>query len=224
LVLGGGTAAASPIVHRTLSIGGKSFHAVIADVRSGHVVTEAVYCANAKRQIATRPPLAAITGTFYAPASRQPVGDVVVDGRLVARGARGSAIGVDWYGNVKVFDTGFQARQDWYEYRHALRGAVRLVRDGRRAADPRAQRFRDPRIWGRAARTAAGVTFEGKLVLLATRQSVTLSELAAAAIRLGVRDGVSLDGGGSTFLAYRGRTLIGTRRPLNNLLVVRQAP
>ena len=145
---------------------------------------------------------------------------MVVDGDLKARGHRGSALAIDYYGKPHVFDTGFNKAVDWSAYRWALRGTVRLVRDGHPSPNPKGQNFKDSRIWSRVARTGAGVTKNGKLVLMATTSPVTLTEFARAMIKLGVRDAVNMDGGSSTCLFYRGVVVIRPARRLSNMLVL----
>ena len=170
-----------------------------------------------KRRTSTQ---AAITGTFFAPGYGTPVGDVLVDGNLMAKGYRGSVVAVDYDGDVHIFNTGFGHRVDYRDYQWALRGAVRLVQDGKVHPNPRAQNFHDPRIWGRASRTGVGVTRSGKLVLMATRNDVTLSEFGRAMVKWGVRNAVNLDGGSSTCLYYRGNVLIHPARQLSNMFVL----
>jgi hypothetical protein len=148
----------------------------------------------------------------------------LVDGNLVARGSRGSAIGVNYYGDVRIFDQAFRKPVDWGEYRFGLRGTVRVVQNGKVCPDPKAQKFRDSRLWGRAARTAIGTTSKGKIVLMATKSSVTLSELGKAMRQRGVQDGISLDGGGSTCLYYQGSLVIPPSRKLCNLFVLSARP
>ena len=90
--------------------------------------------------------------------------------------------------------------------------------------NPKAQRFRDRRIWGRASRTGVGLTKKGKLVLMATSQSVTLSEFGKAMVSQGVREALSMDGGTSTCFYYRGSMLIRPGRNLSNMLVLSERP
>jgi exopolysaccharide biosynthesis protein len=196
---------------------------VIADLRNADIHPETTHSnrlTSVWNMIRPRQPIAAITGTFFNPRSQRPVADVVVDGKLVARGNRGSAIGVDWYGRVHIIDTKFKKDMDWMAYRYLLRGTVRIVSQGRVTCDPKGQRFKDSRIWGKAARTAVGKTSDGRLVLIATNSAVTLSQLGHAMVSAGVRDAVSLDGGGSTCLYYKGSLVISPKRKLSNLFLV----
>jgi exopolysaccharide biosynthesis protein len=147
----------------------------------------------------------------------------MVDGKLVARGNRGSILAVSEDGNIVIADKGYRRKFDWTGIKHGLRGAVRLISNGMVNPNPRAQRFKDPRIWGRAARTGVGVEHNGKLVMVATRQNVTLSELGRAMKKKGVVDAVSLDGGGSTCLYYNGKMVVPTSRRLSTMFVIMES-
>ena len=217
--------AARPIRYESFKQGKLYFHAVVADMSQDKVTAEACYSdrlTGAWNLISQRQPAAAITGTFFGFKSQQPVADVVVDGNLVASGNRGSAVGVDWQGKVHIFDTQFQQPIEWYSYRHLIRGTVRLISDGKVSPNPKAQHFTDKSIWGRAARTGVGLTKDDRLVLMATPNKVTLSEFGRAMKKLGVTNAVSLDGGGSTMLYYRGELVLSPRRNLSNLFILHE--
>lgn len=222
-----GDVSARPIRYESFKNGKIYYHAVVADMSEKQVAAEAYYAkslTNVWKLIGDRQPAAAITGTFFGFESQQPVADVVVDGHLVATGNRGSAIGVDWYGTVHIFDTPFQRPIDWYTYRHLIRGAVRLIKDGNVSPDPKSQHFNDSRIWGKAQRTGVGLTKNGDVVMMATNNRVTLSEFGNAMKKLGVHNAVALDGGNSTMLYYRGALVVPPGRSLSNLFILHERP
>jgi hypothetical protein len=70
-------------------------------------------------------PIAAITGTFFAWETGQPVGEVVVNGDVLTEGARGSVLAVDWLGRVSIFDVPVREWTDYFPYRFALRATIR---------------------------------------------------------------------------------------------------
>ncbi|MFQ3587397.1 MAG: phosphodiester glycosidase family protein [Fimbriimonadaceae bacterium] len=223
----GATPPSRPMAYEQFGHGKARYHAVVADMRSGRVVAELVASprlVSVWDLVARSQATAAITGTFFNHTSQQPVADVLVDGKLVARGNRGSGVAVCWYGNVKIFDAKFKEPFDWGNYQFGLRGAVRVVGNGRVNPDPVGQAFRDSRIWGRAARTAVGVTSQGKFVMMATPDAVSLTELGNAMVSRGIVSGVSLDGGGSTCLYYQGSLVIPPKRKLNNMVVLKVLP
>jgi exopolysaccharide biosynthesis protein len=213
-----------PISYGMFMFGPGKYHKVTADLRSPAISPGAIHAeklTSVWTLVEREKPLAAITGTFFNPRSERPIADVVVDGKLVATGNRGSAVAVDWFGQVHILDTQFQKSVDWMSYRFMLRGAVRIVTRGQVTANPKAQKFKDSRIWGRAARTAIGKAADGRLVMVATNSSVTLSELGKAMISQGVQEAISLDGGSSTCLYYRGSLIVPPKRKLSNLFVIR---
>lgn len=219
--------AARPIAYDSFIRNKALFHVVKADLASGLVSPTAVYhrgLTSSWKLVSNSNATVGITGTFFAPRSGYPVGDILVDGDLKVKGLRGSAIGVDHFGGVKIFDTRFKQEFDWSQYKFGIRGAVRIVSDGQVNPNPKAQRFRDRRIWGKASRTAIGLDKNGKLVLVATKNSVTLSELGKAMVSRGVVNAISMDGGGSTCLYYRGKMVIGTGRGLSNMFVLQEKP
>lgn len=213
-----------PAIRYSSFVQGKAtYHMVVADLANDAVSAETMFApslTSVRTMLRNDDPVAALTGTFFAWENEKPVGEVVVDGDLVAGGRRGSVLAVDWFGKVHIFHPRFREVVDWFPYRFALRGAVRLLEDGKVVPNPRAQKFRDKSIWGRAARTAVGVSGDGKVIMIATRSAVTLSQLGWALVGKGARDAVSLDGGGSTTLYYRGKMVIPAGRRLCNMFVL----
>jgi hypothetical protein len=220
------TAAGSPIGYETFRHGSNTYHIVTADLSSGRVRPKTVHTpglSSVWQLLAQQQPSAAITGTFFSTTSGHPIADLLVDGRLVAQGNRGSGIGVDWYGGVRIFDESYRRQVEWSEFQWGLRGAIRVVTKGTVHPNPQAQAFTDRRLWGRAARTGVGLTRHGKLVLVATKGQVTLSEFGNAMVSRGVQEAIGLDGGGSTCLYYKGSLVIPPSRKLSNMFVISEA-
>lgn len=165
-------------------------------------------------------PVAAITGTFFAFENQQPVADVVVDGVQKAKGYRGSALTVDWFGRLQIVDIPTKTKMDYEPFRYALRGMIRVLSDGEVKPNPKAQGFTDRSIWGSAARTAVGITGNNKLIMMATSNAVTLSTVGKALKNQGATNGVCLDGGGSTMLYYMGDVKVTPNRSLSTLFMV----
>lgn len=217
------TAADGAAAHYTFSSGDRGYHAVIADVDSAVVMPTAQIApklTSVWRMLGQTQPVAAITGTFFAWENGKPVADVVVDGQQMATGYRGSILAVDWFGKPHIVDAPTRKPFDYHAYRYAVRGGVRILNGGIVESNPRAQGFTDSSIWGSAARTAVGITASGKLMLVATRSSVTLSALGKALKGQGAVDALAMDGGGSTMLYFNGDMKISPNRGLCNLLLI----
>lgn len=219
----GGLCSANPVAHLNFVSGKARYHAIVVDMAAGKVAVKTVMAQGGRSawgMIGKDQPLAAITGTFFAPDQAIPVADVLVDGKLMATGDRGSAVGIDYTGMVNIFDQQFKSPVAWKSYQYGMRGAVRVVSNGKVNPNPKAQNFHDRAIWGRASRTGIGLTKAGKLVLIATKKPVTLSEFGRAMVACGVKNGLSMDGGSSTCLYYNGQMIMSPRRRLTNLLVI----
>lgn len=119
----------------------------------------------------------------------------------------------------------------WPELTHAVGGGPRLVKDGRKHITASPERFRPDIYAGTPARSAVGITEAGRLLLVVVdglrdgeRCGMTLDELASTMIKLGARDAMNLDGGGSSTFIADGRLSNapsdGVARLVSNALVV----
>ena len=167
-------------------------------------------------------PSAAVTGTFFSKTNLLPVGDIVIDGRLEYFGGMGSAIAITPDNRVVFQRLPYGRRQDWGEFETVLACGPMLLERGRIALAPTHERFRDPHVLGRASRVAVGLTAQNKLLMVATREQVSLWELAKMMSGLGCIDAINLDGGTSTGMYYQGRGIIKPGRSLVNMLAVHE--
>ncbi len=112
----------------------------------------------------------------------------------------------------------------------ALGGGPRLVKDGKEFI-PFAWEWFTPHFYAiRTARTAVGITGTGKLLFVTVdarsrkNTGMTLHELAQLLIRLGAREAMNLDGGGSATMVVGGRIVNapsdGFERPIASTLLV----
>lgn len=170
-------------------------------------------------------PIAAITGTFFDPASAITVGNVVSDGRLMTEGCVGSVlrIGDDGTARVNSLEGKLGRHVDWSGTKFAISAGPTLLVDGQESIAPASEGFKDPGLYGYRMRAAMGVTAENKLLLLTTCRPVSLHELASIFQELGAVDAVNLDGGSSTAMAYDGQVVARPYRSLTNLIAVYEA-
>ncbi len=122
---------------------------------------------------------------------------------------------------------------------HMISGGPRLVKNGVVYVSKHEEKFKADIAKGRAARTAVGVTADGKILLVAVdglprgkddrseKSSIgmTLEELAELLISLRAAEAMNLDGGGSTTMWVDGkvvsRSANGSEQKVSNALVVR---
>lgn len=218
------------IAYMTRKVGKHTFHAVVADLNSenvkvsGVVVPKTGTTRSASKMVSSVMPDVAICGTFFCTTSKKPIGGIVLEGTEVAKGARGSALVVDYLNNGKVIDANYGQRIPSDGYRFMLRGGVRILTAGKTTIYPRDQKFRLSCVAGAAKRTAVGITGANKLVIIVSSEAVQLRDVAAAMKTLGVQDALSFDGGSSTTLYYRGKMLVSPARSLTNLMVLYESP
>lgn len=211
-------------------IGGVWYHAVIANLDSENVKASGIVNAHMGRSesfwtmLARSRPTVAISGTFFDIRSARPIGSIVIEGDGVIDGYHGSCLAIDYFNKAIILDPKWGRHFDMTNYRYLMRGGLRLVTGGKIGVYPRAQRFRDPRVWSRARRIAVGVTANNKLVIVATSGNVQLRSLARAIRSFGARNAIALDGGSSAALYYRGRVLMHPQRRLTNLLTLVESP
>jgi hypothetical protein len=110
---------------------------------------------------------------------------------------------------IELRTTGF----DWNRVQNAVGGGPKLVSGGKVDIPWQAEGFNDSHTNKRHPRTAVGVTASGELwfVVVDGRQTMsagaTLPEMAQIMARLGCREALNLDGGGSSALNLYGMTL-----------------
>lgn len=165
-------------------------------------------------------PAAAITGTFFSKVSRLPVGSIVVDGRQRYFGGLGSAIAITPDNKTSFRRLPYGRHMDWSEYETVLACGPTLLKNGRVDIRPREEGFTDPRVLGRAPRTAIGLTRNNKLKMIAVGKEITLTECAKILKALGCVEGINLDGGTSSALYYWGKFIVRPGRPLVNVITV----
>jgi exopolysaccharide biosynthesis protein len=165
-------------------------------------------------------PAAAVTGTYFGLRDSQPVGDIVIGGRLVNTGFVGTALAITGENEARFIETRRGQERDWSDYETVLCGGPRLVTKGRARVIPRAEGFSDRSLFRRRPRMAVGLTRRNRLVLVSVTRPIYLRQLARLMRSLGCRDAIALDGGSSSAMFYRGRFATRPRRSLTNLLVV----
>lgn len=158
--------------------------------------------------------VAMVNGGYFHPTSFYPAGDLVVRGQLVSTGKVRTALTITPDNRAVIRPAPMNAAVSWRGYDTVVANGPYVLRKGKVAVYPLAEGYRDPAIWSRAARSAVGVVGERKIFFVSTTRKLTLSELAKVMRALGARDGMTLDGGSSVGMAWKGKVLIRPARRL----------
>lgn len=189
-----------------------------ADPRRGYFPRE-----NFHRIVKRYQPRVAINGTYFHLLNGQPTGSIVRHGEFLYDGRWGTTIALDRQGDVTFhYKSGTYGRHlDWSNVEHALTSGPTLVRDGKVWLYPRAEGFRDPRVLvGTARRSAIGLTWDNRLVLVTVHTPISLNKLANIMLRFSCQAAVNLDGGSSSALYCNGQFVTLPQRRLSNVLLV----
>lgn len=167
-------------------------------------------------------PVAAINGTYHDTSTLHPVGTIIIDGKIASVGSHGTLVGITYTGEIEFRLTNGSNKFyiPWVFYQQGICSGPTLVYQGKIYLQPRKERFKDPRVLGYAPRSALGVTKDNKLLLVTVRTSINLKKLAKIMYALGCQNAVTLDGGGSSSLYYKGKYVTYTNRRLTNILAV----
>ncbi len=165
-------------------------------------------------------PIVAIDGAYFSERSRQPIGDIVVNGRLQYAGMMGTALAMTRGGDALIERVVRNHRADWAGFDMVLGCGPALVLDGEIVVDPVYEHFHDPHVMHATRRLGIAVLRNGDLLIVETAQAVTFKRWAHVMKALGAQDALNLDAGASLAMTYRGHVLEHPKRRLTNLFVV----
>ena len=163
-------------------------------------------------------PLAAITGNFYDPETLQLVGELVIDGKVVDVSCDhvGPALVIFKDGQARIVSHDEYGKINKHTLRLGMQAGPRLVCHGKVAID-----LAGFHIAPSATRTAIGLTADHKLIMIAVNSSISFTRLANAMLASGCVDALTLDGGSSTGICYKGKVLIHPSRIMVSILIAR---
>ncbi len=108
----------------------------------------------------------------------------------------------------------------WSGIEGAIGAGPGLVWNGNIKLDLQGELFNEDKILSMsAARSAIGFTEDNKLIFLTTR-GATINDLAHVMKQLGCEKAMNLDGGASSGLYYKGKTVTKTGREISNAILV----
>jgi len=163
-------------------------------------------------------PYAAINGTYFDENMR-PLGDILIDGKLVNRGHYCNAVAFSKEGKV-VFLHVKHGRLNWTRYESGISCAPRLIHKSRIVLDPVSEGFSRRSLTKEAIRSGVGVTADGKFLFVTSKSSLTLRQFADAMLKIGAVDAMNLDGGAASGLYCNGKTITTPMLPMTNMLMV----
>ena len=151
---------------------------------------------------------AVINGSYFHPQSYVPAGDLVVQGKRLSWGRIPVALSITpdnrariggGAGGVGVGSNAVGSR--WSGMETVIASGPQIVRGGALTHVYSAV-FRDPALFGRAARSAVGLSGNRDLLMVSTHARLTPSEMGKIMARLGAQDALLLDGGSSAGLSW----------------------
>nr|WP_184030003.1 LysM peptidoglycan-binding domain-containing protein [Deinococcus budaensis] len=159
---------------------------------------------------------AVVNGSYFHPRSYAPAGDLVMQGRLLTWGRIPAALAItpDNRATIAASTTPLLGRPlgtSWRGMETVIATGPRILRGGG-VVRQYASAFRDPALFGRAARSAVGLRSNRDLVFVTTHARLTTTEMGKVMARLGVRDALLLDGGSSAGLAWNGQAVLDSVR------------
>lgn len=163
-------------------------------------------------------PYAAINGTYYDGEFR-PLGDILVGGKLENHGHYRNAVAHTNDGKL-IFLHKEKGRLNWNNCQSGIAAGPRLIHNGKIALDPVSDGFSRRSLTIEALRSGVGRTRSGKLLLVTSKEQMTLAAFAQSMLDLGAVEAMNLDGGGASGLYFNGKTLMSPTLPMTNMLLV----
>lgn len=162
---------------------------------------------------------ALINGSYFHPQSYAPAGDIVMQGRLLTWGRIPMALAItpDNRATIRATTTPLLRRPldtTWAGMETVIATGPRILAGGR-VLTAYSGVFRDPALFGRAARSAIGLRSNRDLVMVTTHVHLTTTEMGKVMARLGVRDALLLDGGSSAGIAWNGAAVLDSVRKVS---------
>ncbi len=191
----------------------------LVDIRVALAKKDGVYGESFSDMMARLHPTAAINGTLYGK-DMQPLGDVLVDGKIEVRGGYKNALAIGRDGKPTILRRTRRTRFPWSNYKYGVASGPRLVHGGKIMLDPVGEGFSKRSLSIEAWRCGVGLTKSGHVVLVTATRSLTLDQFAHVMKDLGSVEAMNLDGGGACALYHRGTTLVSPNLPMTNVITV----
>jgi exopolysaccharide biosynthesis protein len=170
----------------------------------------------AKRAHAT----VAVDGGYFSKKTFLPIGDIVIDGKLMYSGMMGTALAITHDNDVTIRRVNRDHAEDWAGYETVLGCGPALVLDRRIDVDPIGEHFHDPHVMHATKRMGVALLLNRKMALVMTDDPVTFSQWARVMYDYGATDAMNLDAGASMGMYVRGKTIVTPSRHITNILAI----
>lgn len=162
---------------------------------------------------------AVVNGSYFHPGTYAPAGDIVMHGRLLTWGRIPSALAItpDNRAEIRQGGTGLLGRvldTSWSGMETVIATGPQIVRGGV-VQNRYSSVFRDPAVFGQAARSAIGLAGPRDLLLVTTHAKLSVGQMGQVMQALGARDALLLDGGSSAGLAWNGAAVLNSVRKVS---------
>jgi LysM repeat protein len=168
-----------------------------------------------ERMYARSGAIAGINGGYFNTKTYAPVGDIVANKRLLTRGQLRTALAISVDGRARVIDwtdgnqrAAQHSSNRWRGFVTVIGNGPHIIRNGVIRIRVRSEGYRDRAILQPNARSAVGLVNDHEIVLVSTTQKITLEQLARVMQKLRSREALVLDGGSSTGMVWRGKTVV----------------
>lgn len=163
-------------------------------------------------------PITMVNGTYFD-VDRKPLGDILINGKLVNRSCQKHAVAITKDGRVDFIRRGKNGF-NWKGYNSGVAAGPRLIHNGKIDLDPVADGFSKRAITKEAWRTGIGKTKDGKVLFVVAKEYITLGEFAKMMLDLGSVEAMNLDGGAACGLYHKGRYYALPTLHMTNVLAV----
>lgn len=162
---------------------------------------------------------AVINGSYFHPHTYAPAGDIVMEGRMLTWGEIPTALAItpDNRATIRASTTPLLRRPldtTWTGMETVIATGPRILSGGQVITNY-SRVFQDPALFGKAARSAVGLSGNRDLMFVSTHAQLSTTEMARIMAKLGARDALLLDGGSSAGLAYNGSTVLDSVRKVS---------
>lgn len=162
---------------------------------------------------------AVVNGSYFHPGSYAPAGDIVMQGRMLTWGRIPAALAITPDNRAQISPStsallGRPLESTWSGMETVIATGPQIVRGGV-VQNRYSSVFRDPAVFGQAARSAVGLSSSRDLMLVSTHAKLSVGQMGKVMAALGARDALLLDGGSSAGLAWNGAAVLDSVRKVS---------